>query len=115
MPLKCPDYQKTYTARFDANGLPIAEFECWGGISYMLVCPCCGMLHELKRDVLPGQVVKPNCLIRVTHPTVFKAWQKLHPEAKAHTEFMLQLRGVALEPTETIISKPREPARRRAA
>lgn len=108
MPLKFPDYQKAYTERFNANGLPVANVLQLGAGRWVTVCPLCGCGHDCTS--IQGDVYTPKCLLKRTHPTVYAKWVKAHPLAAEHSSILLQ----RLEPTETIISKPVLPARRAA-
>ncbi len=117
MPFKIPAEQSAFKFTLNATGQPIGECGLWGGIPYMLVCPCCGMLHELPRNITPGAIVEPKCIIKTTHPKTYAGWLKRFPEATQHRHVVAIFRTPALVDTKPLLSpiQTGQSARRKVA
>ena len=82
MPFKLPDEQKRYRWNLSADGLPVGKVERWGNIPYLLVCPLCGMLHEIRGgSTLTIGEFEPACIVKQTHKTVYAEWIAKYPQA----------------------------------
>jgi hypothetical protein len=90
MPFKIVEAQKAFKFTVNGAGLPIAHVERWGKGVWVKCCPLCGLLHEVLKGQTSGEY-EPRCIVRVTHPHVFAAWQKAHPEAAKYTRVMLKI------------------------
>lgn len=97
MPFTYPLYQKLWTLEtFDtpADGpLPVANVECWTRSNpdvthagrWVMVCPCCGCLHEVSHERATAGAWDPNCQGRWAYLFINRrrAWLVKHPEAVA--------------------------------
>ena len=85
----------------DTTGLPLAAVATFGGVPYVLICPLCGCIHELRGQPFDqiGQeaTVKPRCLLRefagqprsigqrTPWQTIYEGWLSKHPKAAGHS------------------------------
>jgi hypothetical protein len=95
MPFKIVEKQKRFTFTVNGAGLPVAHVERWGAGVWLTCCPLCGMVHEVLKGQTSGEF-DPKCIVRTTHPHVFAAWQKAHPEAARYTRVLLELKPLQM-------------------
>lgn len=88
MPFKIVEEQQKFTFEINGAGLPLAHVTRWGNGVWVECCPLCGMLHEVLKGQTAGEF-EPKCILKVTHPTVFAAWQQKHPDAIGKSMVML--------------------------
>lgn len=118
MPFKVVEAQKAFIFQTSEAGIPLAHVTRWGNGVWVMCCPLCGMLHEVLKGQTAGEF-EPECIARVTHPTVFAAWQQKHPDAIGKST--VQLVSAAARPAVTLTPKPdiapapRKRQRRKAA
>lgn len=117
MPFKLPTEQSAFKFTVNGAGQPVGECTLWGGIPYMLVYPCCGMLHQLALNTALGAIVAPNCIVRTTYPKVYTEWLKRCPEAAQHRQVVAIFHTPALVDTKPLLPtiQTERPARRKAA
>src|SRR5262249_41919794 len=112
MPFSIPTAQCDFSITLTGDllgGLPLANIIQLGNACWIEVCPCCGCIHELPRNAQPGDVLKPLCAVKTTHPTVYKSWLERFPQAAVFRHVLLTSRDEL-----KIITPPASPQKRRA-
>lgn len=97
MPFSMPHEVKQYQPKQSTNGLPIADVIKLGQGLWIAVCPCCGMIHDVTGKAHES-TYEPKCIIRRTHPSVYRAWIAKYPEAVDYTRVTLKYRNPHIIP-----------------
>jgi len=115
VPFKITTEQAAFTFTVNSDGLPLAKVITLGGSRWIACCPCCGMIHDLMAH--RGDVYEPQCIVRVTHPHVYQAWQAKHVDAASHRRVRLVTPdqwAAQVPPVVAIVKKPSRKAKKAA-
>lgn len=88
MPLKYPDYQKSFEFLIATNGHPVANVITLGQGRWLTVCSLCGCAHDVT--TFTGDVYTPNCIVKITHPAAYRPWLDRFPAAVQHSSVLLK-------------------------
>lgn len=91
MPFKVPDAQQRFRFTLSPAELPVGKVERWGNGLWLIVCPLCGCLHDVTRLGDRATEYEPACIVRQTHPQVYRRWLVLHPLAADYTRVTLRM------------------------
>lgn len=103
MPFKVPVAARRFIFTLSPADLPVGKVERWGKGLWLIVCPLCGMLHDVTRLGAQATEYEPTCIVRQTHPEVYRRWLALHPLAADYTRVSLRMQ------TPNIIPLPSQP------
>jgi hypothetical protein len=107
MPFKIIAEQKAFTFTLSEAALPVGKVERWGGIPYLLCCPLCGMLHEIRGgSTLTLGEYEPACIVKQTHPAAYSRWLASFPMAADYKRVSLLAQRMQ---TPNIIPLPSQP------
>lgn len=126
MPIISKTYHKAFKWR-EVEGVPAAETVVLAGRAWILCCPLCGCMHEVRSGQVDGQY-RPDCLLRrlarmapargagggADWPALLAQWERAYPGAAAQDTVAL-LSPASVEALRANQQPARRAARKAAA
>lgn len=122
MPIMSKHYRKTFKF-FQVDGVPAAETVVLAGHAWILCCPLCGCLHEVRGGQTEG-AYRPDCLLRrlaampavrgvhagADWARVLALWQSAYPAAAHDTVLLLSPAALEAAQVKRPAARPRKAA-----